>query len=105
MTADPLYKKFDKRAKGALQHRAISLREQLDDTDGAPLVESVYKTISHAGQLVLETLDQKVPLVRSYDAAVPILGRSTVESRKKNAAITPVLDPQCVGTVEKINRT
>lgn len=81
----PLDKKFEARTPGMLQNRAARLQEEIPAMSGADVIGEVARIGRHAGQLVLEIQVAGIPLVRSYDAAVPVLGKSSAMAREISA--------------------
>lgn len=85
----PLEQEFLKRRKGTLQTRADALCAEIGEARGAALVAEANRIIRHAAQLALEMQRNGIPLVQSYDRAVPIVGPTSKQSRKYNAAREP----------------
>ena len=91
----PLEQRYLKRKPGGLQIRAAALESALDEHTGAPLVMSIAKTCRHTGQLVLDSIEEGLPFVRSLENAVPVLNPTAKRAREINSKgpETTLLDP------------
>lgn len=100
-----LEEKFLQRAKGVLQNRAIALQEALPPKGGAEVIAEVARIGRHAAQLVLEIQAAGMPLVRSYDRAVPVLGKSSALAREISVrkGLGGDIHPMRINSIQKFN--
>ena len=78
----PLDKKFLKRTPGVLQNKATLLQKKLNITNGSMVINEVARLCRHVAAIALTMQEMKLPIIRSYNAAVPILGITSKIARK-----------------------